>query len=163
MVFNYNEILSESAVNIEAATGYTNIGRILYENAVNERLLFENVLGYDFYEVHERAALTEGAELSEEVLTTIYEATGGESFFAKVKNAILKFLGKVKGFILNAVEKFRQLISRDHSAYVKRTKDVFIKKNLSKMEWKHCPKPSLQSFLSPTTHLQHLSTTMMQT
>jgi len=89
------------------------IGRILYESAVNDMAFFEAVIASDFNEIK---GLREGTLLEAEV-AALNEASAKE-FFKGMAERVKKFWAKIKGAIKAAVNKLAAYVLKDGKAFV---------------------------------------------
>jgi hypothetical protein len=109
--------------------GNSGLARILSENMINDRMLFEALIENDFAEV----ALGESA--TDEQLGAVLEAaTGG--FVDKIITLLKTIWAKIKGFFANFVKMIQNVLIRDNKAYVEKTKGAVLAKDLSKMTFK---------------------------
>ncbi|MGL5751052.1 MAG: hypothetical protein ACRCXT_11030 [Paraclostridium sp.] len=99
---------------------------MVMEGAINDQIIFENVIGMDFQEV---GARHQGMEVA------IEEAAVG-GFVDKVKEFLKKAWEKLKGIFKSFLAKLDTLIMRDNKAFVEKYKAQVMKKNLSKMKYK---------------------------
>ena len=89
------------------------IGRILYESAVNDMAFFEAVIASDFNEIK---GLREGTLLEAEV-AALNEASAKE-FFKGMAERVKKFWAKIKGAIKAAINKLAAYVLKDGKAFV---------------------------------------------
>lgn len=117
---------------IEAANGYFNaagIGRIMYENEINDMRLFEAAIGRDFAEAQ---GLREGTILESE-LSAMQEASAKE-FFNTLKEKVKSFWKKIKGIFATAINQVAAFVVRDGRAFVKLNRSKLLKGNFSKVK-----------------------------
>lgn len=101
---------------IKANESYTatDFGRIMYESAVNDKIVFESILANDFNEIK---AMREGTLLESEV-KALNEKSAKE-FFKMIKTRVMEFFGKIKGAIKNAINWVSAHILKNGKALVK--------------------------------------------
>lgn len=117
---------------VEEAKGYFNaagIGRIMYENEINDMRLFEAAIGRDFAEAQ---GLREGTILESE-LSAMQEASAKE-FFNTLKEKVKSFWKKIKGIFATAINQVAAFVVRDGRAFVKLNRSKLLKGNFSKVK-----------------------------
>jgi len=131
-IYSKNTHVLENVQTPEPTEGYVGengFARIMIDNVQNEHALFEALIMNDFEEV----ALGESATM--EQLQPIYEASIG-GFFAKIIEFLKKIWAKIVNLFKVFKEKLIQLFTKDYAAYVKKTKQAVIAKDLTKFKFK---------------------------
>ena len=113
-IYSTNRSGSVALSSLAANESYrsTDLGRILYESQVNDRIMFEAVLASDFREIK---GLREGTLVQSEI-SALNEASI-KSFFANIKKRLEAFWQKIKGAIKNAITKISAYIFKDGKAF----------------------------------------------
>ena len=105
-----------AAATIVADESYrpSDIGRIMYESQLNDQAIFEATLMADFAEIN---GLREGTLLESEIAA--FNEANAKTFFAGLKERLMRFWEKIKGVFKAATQKIAAYILRDGKAFVK--------------------------------------------
>ena len=118
----YSTNRSGSMVGIQFNPGNyksVDIGRIMYESACNDQMMFEAIIGHDFRELN---AIREGTMLQSEI-AALNEASVKE-FAQKARERIMKFWEeKLKPAFKNAIRMISAYVLRDGKAFASRFED----------------------------------------
>lgn len=119
-IYSANRSGSMSVSHLTANESYksSDLGRIMYESAVNDQILFESIIANDFREIRN---IKEGTLLESEI-RSLNEASVKE-LFKKLKDKIMAFFRKIKGAIKSTINKISAYLFKDGKAFAKRYRE----------------------------------------
>lgn len=132
-IFGTSDVKYHSTV-VEANTSYSDhdMGRILYECAMNDMIIFNANISRDFQEA---VAVNEGTMLTRELQA--FQEFSVKDAWKKIKEGLKKFWSKVKGVFCNIYAKLSLWLNRNTKAYVEQNKSYLLKKR--NLENAKCP------------------------
>lgn len=116
--------------------GVAGANRILAEAAMNDLKMFEAIIGNDIQQAYVENAITEGADLTDELQSLQEAAAGG--IFSRLKEFLKKIWQKITGLIMSFVTKIQGAVTSDNKKLVDKFKKKIMDKSsqLNKMKFK---------------------------
>lgn len=139
-VFSGYRPLNESYSTVEAPepdmsySGVDGANRILAENAINDRIMFEAIIKNDISQAYCEHAIREGAYGAEEQLYALQEAAGG-GIWSKIKEFLKKIWAKITGLIKSFMIKLTGSVAKDTAALVKKYSQS-VSRNMASQRYK---------------------------
>lgn len=107
--------------------GLSDIGKIMYESAINDNTIFETIVMSDLTESRD---LREGALLESEVRNSNKE--NAKKLLNTIKERLAAFWAKIKGAIKDAIRKFTAYVLRDGKTFAKDFRELMKHKQYTK-------------------------------